>query len=952
MKSLISEKLFAIGFVFVGTSLFGANYYLKPGATDFSVPAGYTMDEAGNTQATSVPSATDEVIVPAGTFRIDVSSASFATLSSVARVRPMENAILEFTAAEGVTGIFNAPVNYEGSSAEYWNSKNHHFGKIVKKGLGTLVLASCGRTVYGSYNQDYTTGIDLQEGVLKLPQYASGDMYLGDLTMAEGTTLVTCGNLNNSSLRTSTLLRSLSGYGIVTNESVRASGQIFGPYARDAYVENVFHGRLCDPVRIWLGGRITHYGHDTGITQAVVVESNKGYLNDGRGRGVYSFEDVALLGSHNVMEFYGEGAGFHYFGGKDAVIDKEVQIYTTIYPAFIDAGWYGGLSFTGNWVVGGDVLQRAVSKWVVLTGSNTVPCVITGEFSENTFSGKQETKVDTPHGIFVQKLGSGTWRLGGTRNHGGGFAIEEGTLQFDSVAEKGVASALGNSTNLTAACSVRNPTHVDYAFSLGSTKLETPSAIFEFIGAKSCVSSTRPLVLKGSGGTIKASGTDGARLGFGDISAFDDVDTNVILGGENTKFNVAANITDGKGTVGVVKKGIGEWYLSGTNTFSGNLHVAEGILNVLWSKYSWFRFTVRQTGNRSYTLKFRQLALYDAKGIRQNICLKVKPPVVTPENASYYWPDMDWCGLEPGSFAYGLNEKAFKSTYDPATYVDQIFSDVGNTCKGGTVRFDGETSYGKEFLVNYRHSANDAWLNIRKETPASWIPFVMRLTNGAPEIASYDIESFYHTADTNKWPKIGSMEASVDGIAWDFVETNAVGEVVVEHDYDFSIPLGSSNPGVNKGNANRWFSDGTAQINWNSDKGTTARPGTGFPMRSRADIPMPLQNVRSVSVASGATLRASEPGIVLKALKVDSVNAGTIEGFTFAKTGTLKVVMTGDNSAHKSIVLPGTYESCDGLDNIAKWTLDIDGNVPRKYRLGVSNGKITLLPYGLAISIR
>ena len=97
----------------------GTTYYLNRNASDFSVAAGYTMDEAGTIQATSVPTSEDEVILPAGTVSIDASSASFAKLSGVKRVRPGEGAVLEITVAENDEKTFNAPVNYNGESVSY-----------------------------------------------------------------------------------------------------------------------------------------------------------------------------------------------------------------------------------------------------------------------------------------------------------------------------------------------------------------------------------------------------------------------------------------------------------------------------------------------------------------------------------------------------------------------------------------------------------------------------------------------------------------------------------------------------------------------------------------------------------------------------------------------------------------------------------------------------------------
>ena len=910
-------------------SAYCAQYHVKPGATDLSDPESYRIGTTSGDTATTLPGLEDDVVLPTNnTVSIDASSASFTTLSGVNRVRPNVNAVLEIMVADGDTKTFNAPINFNGHNVNWVNdSIGTPLGKIVKKGAGTLILGSSGKYVYNGYNQDYETAIDLQQGTLMLPQSATGDMYFGDLTMSAGTTLFTC----NGSSSVVTYLRSLNGDGTITNAVASSSSRSFGPYGRATdSVSNEFRGRICHPARLWISGRLTQYGNSTGITKATIVFDNKGHVGDGYDLGTYSFQNVALLGEAGEVQYRGRGAGIHYFGGVDATISKEQQLYTYGYPTFVDAGWHGGLTFSLNWNMGAAANDSngKVSKWLVLTGSNTVPCKISGKLVEKSFS---EGAPQLP--IFTQKLGSGTWRLSNSGDeHGGGFAIEEGTLQFDSIAEKGVPCSLGVSTNLTEACSVANPAHVDYAFSLGSTNASVPAATFEFTGGKSGTADGRSLVLVGKGGAIKASGTDGARVGFCGISARDAGETTLTLNGTSTSSNVASGITDGEGKVSVVKNGEGEWHLYGTNTFSGDLYVKAGTLTVhADSKYSWFRLTVKETaaakdGNaeaseKSY-LYLRQLALYDSNGVRQNVGLTVTMPTVA-YSGTKYWPDSDYVGLTPGSFAFGASTflvKYYTVISDQPgasnTYADKMFSEysAGDAC----------------YLRLYDTGGNNT--SITAGNRKTWIPFVMRLTNGTPEIVRYDVQAAGGSGATNYWPKIATMEASVDGIHWNLVETNALGAVVENHEYDFSIPLTCG--------SNRWFSDGTERVSGQ------VRPGAGFPIRGRADIPAPLQNVRSVSVDAGATLRTYDD-VTISSLKVDSAGAGTIDGFTFAENGTFDVEAGED--LQRITVLPGSYVNCSGLANVARWSVRFNGTPSDKYIVGVRDGHITLTKRGFVI---
>ena len=913
------------------SAAYGENYYLKSGKTDFTEPSNYATNSAGTLSPTTLPGATDQIILPDNTtFVIAGGDANFNVLSGVKRIRPRANSVLEFTIADGSTNTLNAAVNWDADS-KMWNVESgadmiHHRGKIVKKGGGTLILAASGSMKYGiTANQDYFTAIDLLQGTLKFPQNAVGNMYFGDLTMAEGTTLVTCGDVSDSSKATATLLRSINGYGTVTNESGRASGQICSPYERNVVSCSEFHGRFCHPVRHWLYGRLVQYGHETGITQPITVENNRGHLNDGYDRGVYSFEDVALLGSHAYVQFYGTGGGIHYFGGEDAVMAKNVNFYSYTYPGFFDAGWHGGIRCTGVWNVSADNANSTVQKWLVLTGSNTVPCTIEGAFSEKSSVTNQ---YGVPYTIVVQKLGSGAWRFKKDRSHAGGFAIEEGALQFDSIAEKGVKSSLGLSTNLTEIGSTKTPASADYAFLLGSANEDAPAAVFEFTGAKSCQSGTRPLALKGTGGSIRASGTDGARLGFGGVSALAAGETTLVLDGTNTRSNVATGITDGNGVVSVVKDGSGDWYLSGTNTFSGDLLVKAGTLTVQGPKYTWFRFTVKSTtvnnsGNHTSWIQTGGLALCDADGIRQNIGLHVNEPTITtytrPDNTAEYLyrPDSDWEALEPGSFAFGSRDFLFRYNLDSgAANVDKFFSEDKKAFRTQIATNNVGVTGGK-----------GAWRTISTTNPNSWIPFVMRLTNGTPEIVRYDLLN--RGTDTSGLPEVASMEASVDGIHWDLVETNAVGAVLTDHTYDPAY------------DGWKWYSNGGAFTSGE------ARPGAGFPIRGRADMPTPFQNVRSVSVAAGATLKTYD-GVEIGKLKVDSAGAGTIDGFTFAENGTIDVANPPDDSSF----LPGTYVNCSGLENVSGWALKVNGTANAKCKVIARNGKLYFARLGFVITFR
>ena len=782
-------------FAFAATSAVqgGTTYYLKSGATDFTVQASYATDAEGTQTATSLPGAEDQIVLPDNTtFAIAGDSADFAVLSGVRRVRPRPNSVVEFTIAEGATSTFNAAFNWD-ADTKVWNKEDeiHCNGKIVKKGGGTLILAASGTMKYGiTANQDYFTAIDLQQGTLKFPQHAVGNMYFGDLTMAEGTTLVTAGDIDDASKPVSTYLRSISGYGTVTNESGRSNGQTCSPYSRNIIYANEFHGKFCSPVKHWLDGRFIQYGHETGMSHIICVQSNYGHLNDGYDYGVYSFEDVALLGPYPNIEFYGNGAGFHYFGGVDATMDKLGMLYTRQYPAFFDAGWHGGLRCTGAWTVNADKDENAVQKWLVLMGSNTVPCTIEGSFSENAFSGASYASPDgIPYTIVVQKLGSGTWRFKNNRNHGGGFAIEEGTLQFDSIAEKGIASSLGRSTNLTDLCSVRDLSNhrVNYAFALGSAKTGAPEAVFEYTGTAPGRCTTRPLVLVGAGGHLRASA---GSLSFHGISARDANTTPTLTLDGSAAGCKVYNVTNGaaNAAVNIVKSGTGEWALGGNLDIGGTVKVENGTLALnteidrQYADYKWFRISFAQIGPNTNTMvAIRKVSLFNAAGVRQNGGLTL------PASVSAHVAGSGSATRVVEAADIGKGEIWFDPSYagKSITY-DGNSSDLDALCNNV---FSG--SEGTDGSLTLSFSTAD---KPNPGKPSTWVPIVMHLDDSAEPIAKFDIQHFANTVDSA--PLRVMIEGSHDGSAWERIYSNVAA--------DRALLAQSVN------NYNRWLSDGTS----------------------------------------------------------------------------------------------------------------------------------------------
>ena len=208
---------------------------------------------------------------------------------------------------------------------------------------------------------------------------------------------------------------------------------------------------------------------------------------------------------------------------------------------------------------GGD--DNGQLRELTFCGSNTVhACVLSG-----TFPPKSNQK----NVFYVIKNGTGVWRFADQTSRGslGVIDVENGTLQFDSIAEKGIACSLGYSTNLfqrAHAVTYDNGTPVNYAFVLGGDGTE---GTMEYTGTSVACCSTRPMAIRSKGRFI----SDSARYTLENVYALGEGHKTLTLAGSSDHGNTATDIRDGEGTLDVVKEGSGTWTLRGTNTFTGSL---------------------------------------------------------------------------------------------------------------------------------------------------------------------------------------------------------------------------------------------------------------------------------------------------------------------------------------------------------------------------------------------
>lgn len=850
------------------------------GSTDWSAAASYLENR--------VPNAGDVVVIPSGvtatvsvvsTEAANTEGSSFDVFSKLGRVL-----LYDATSAMVLDIAEGASV----TNGCYISGRSAGRGTIIKRGLGMIEFGGNGSGA--GYDLDLT----VEEGALALAQALSEDsgliFYLRKVTVNEGAMLITAEDAAHSTAlgRGATHVNELWGGGIVTNRwgSSRLNFRAGNPPRSFE-----FSGIIGAGVRFSIGENVNLMltGEQSTVSPELAGGGTIGFKKFG------TQGQPSSMGKNGVI-FRGTSGTILYLG-EGETCNKTFYAWTLgNYDHVFDGGAHGDLTLTGTITYYSNNEKESVGmKRLVFTGSNEFPCVFSGTLPTWTIG-------TTNYNWHVTKKGIGTWRFTDkAQSHAGAWTVEDGTLQFESLAERGFACSLGTSTNLMENYGglINTNRVVDWAFALGGA---TTRGTMEYIGTNDATCSTRPLALKGMGGTFASSSN--AVMRFYGAYAESGVDAALTLAGDATAVtNVIGEVTDGKGRLSLVKDGEGTWTLFGTNDFSGTLAVKNGTLIVNNpANYSWFRFSVTESFGHNERAQMTELGIWDENGNRINHYLY---PYTNYYSKAY--GKMEGC-LPEGKCAY----------WRPGT--------VSDTYSGNSIRplqgifDDGKALAANNTYMSPKFTVSGKNVVMTPEDPSTWMPIVMHLTNGIGRAATFDVVLTGNNTDRNV--KSFIMEGSLDGIHWDSL-TNIVLESEV---------------------GNVWKGSGATYSSGKSGTHTGGWPIAGGPENAE----LALKNVESVSVAAGARLVAWGGVAPIKGLSVDANGAGTMDGLAFSENGTLNVENLPDDGA----TLPGTYLNCTAFDNVAGWSLKVGGEDTKRYRIGYANGVIQIRPVGTVLLLR
>jgi len=888
------KRMIALIAAVVSAMAFGGNVCTWSGA---STTAPDDWSDADNWDVKPVGGNGDTIVIPSGkTACLDASISAartivengFAEIKMVGRIGEAANPgkLVVMVGAEDSPLTLNGKIlgyRYGASDA----NSDASSGLVVKKGVGALRL----KATLG--DKDLYTNFIVEQGDLYLPQDVSSSSYYHDVCISNGATLHVAATTGT---KYDNLISALTGEGTVTNSHANGYTDI------QLHVGGTceFGGKLTNIRLFSRGGRLALTGTNSTMTSAVTVRDNKGAGFDGG--GMLSFARVGVKGEPSSIGtsdgfVFGTSGGVFIYTGTGETTDKALRWqYPKTQKTFLSGGPHGGLVFNSasSWNIAyvGSDSNKGMASLALSVDNPTNACVMVGSIDSSLDPAGHTNR------LYITKTGAGIWRFAdhATRNGVGGIAVEEGTLQFDTLAEKGVMCALGTAEECHSDYygDYDASKKVGYAFSAGSASAE---GAFEYTGSTPVWVAQRPMVLNGD---VRFKNDGAAAFRYANVTPQTAGAKTVTLDGAGAGENVIADIFDSASApVSIVKEGSGTWTLANTNAIHGAITVKGGTLKIASpsNRYTWFLWTLKEV-----------LAPSEVSSCAvAEFCFYGKDEGYERVNAGMSIA-ADYASIQPG-------QAAFFSTKSIQGSLANLFNGNFGTDTG----FQGATGGGAA-------SANN------EETH---IPVLFRFGESTPEIGRYDFACRFGTQNAasyyGKNPKAWTLHGSVDGFHWDMIH-----EVV-------DATSAGSDMSPYSGNSRFYAAHSNKEEAMNA--GTNAHVFASSRATSAAN---PLAEVASVSVVSNSTLEVVGEALEVGGIVADITSGGTFKNLSFAENGTLDISDKGSGV----VELPISFENCTGVERIAGWSLSVAGEATTKHRISVSGGKVSIVPRGFVLIYR
>lgn len=604
------------------------------------------------------------------------------------------------------------------------------------------------------------------------------------------------------------------------------------------------------------------------------------------------------------------------------------------------------------------------TRWYANGGSRDTRVVLAGDNAKPMHVKCPVISGTAPYSLYFLKRGTGAWSFeNDATDNAGSFSIEEGSLQFTSLEESGRKCSLGKATRLhTFLDGKQTLAALDatlgspFAVTLCATCAVTRGAL-EYVGEKATGSSDRRIGLAGFGGKIANNG-QGTLLLNGVTVRDENLATTLVLGGTNASENLLLNVTNGIGSIALVKEDSGKWILA-DDVDVDSVEVKGGTLvleRTTGKSYTWFKFIMQEA--RNYNPEKHQATaaswpcleefiLQDADGNRvftnPTSYDKLTLATAASGNPEWYIADGDaanYHGIPPNGMAYGkrggkiASNSAWRRDKSPEVLDDRFATNLFDNVKSWSA---GGFWPGNPFAGSYTKPT------VADES--SWVPVVMRLQADAPHVASCDLVA----ANGGGWENELSawqLEGSRDGITW---------EVITNYDSKVIMPSVETpqEDGFNMHRSGNEYWSLVDQYGRSAKKSTWTPGETKAPYPNGYHFPGVVTNefafptsLDFVKVSGGGTLKIdSTVPVTIDTLTVDATTGGSVVNGTYASTGTLTFENVGDDPR---IEVPGTFA---GL-NLEGWTVNLPTGKTNREVTVREDGSLVITKRGLLLIIK